>query len=693
VIEVLKEQFLGSKILKAAAAGVAALCALLVAPTFLGGERRPEKPAAIARADAARAKPIVPKSNTDGETEARANPKASDQDEPHQQEPEPQQEQISQEPTPMPAAVTELRRRRIVRGSTQMQTAPTVQQKTAETEEPSPSPDAEPAAVAGAPEIVETQPQSDPQRPASQSTLPVPPDEDAAKVIATFREAYEDQYASAKETGRYSALTARLETVLEETQDATQRYALLMEAEELGVNARDLGRAMGFLDKRIETYKVDPIPLRLALIKKFATQKKAAPTRELFDDSLRVASQAVDRDDFEVAQAAGQLALSTAKALDRVEKAKSAKQKPARGTVPAAGTNQTKDATEFLNNIRSQRKLFDAYEAAIERLAAEPDAEDANAVVGRYLCFTKRDWNKGLPSLAKGSDDQLRKLAQRELAVQASGDVSGALEAAGAWWDFMESKTADLTALELAAVKDHAGRQYAAQLERITDPTNRALAEKRAADVSSSGQKDGSSFAALIDGDNEGQQRANGKKSDLPVFTILPEPRGLSKEIYPLLPTAEEIKVISNHLTMPDNQIHEAIQAFSWRLQNQFAPDKWSDVDAKFIIALNDAIQLKLGKQAQQREWECARIASMWLLGSPDELEFVRRARTVPQNVLDDLNWYVTISGVKEWLLARSAQFPTDQDKAAALDHILQAGFRFRGITEFRAALQQQQQQ
>jgi serine/threonine protein kinase len=691
VMEVLKEQFLGSQILKAAAGGVVALCAIFVALPLVGVQRLPDKPRAITRADAAGAKKIPPKPNTASETEARVNPKPPDQDQPQQQEP--QEEQIAQEPTPMPAAVTEPRRPRIARGSKQMQMAQPVQEENAETGEPSSPLDAEPATVSAAPEIVEKQPQADLQRPAPQSILPVPPDEKVAKVIATFREAYEDQYASAKETGRYSALTGRLETVLDETQDPAQRYALLVEAEELGVTARDLGRAMGFLDKRIEAYEVDPALLRLALIKKFATQKKAQPTQELFDDSLRVASQAVDRDDFEVAQAAGQLAISTAKALDRVDKSKSAKQKPARGVVPAAGKNQTKDATEILNTIRSQKKLFDAYEAAIERLADEPDAEDANAVVGRYLCLTKRDWNKGLPSLAKGPDDQLRKLAQRELAVQASGDVSGALEAAGAWWDFMESKTADLTALELAAVKDHAGRQYAAQLEKITDPTNRALAEKRAADVSVNGQKDAPSFAALIDGDNEGQPTAGGKKSDLPVFAIVPEPRGLSKEIYPLLPTAEEIKVISNHLTLPDNQVYQAIQAFSWRLRNQFSPDKWSDVDAKFIIALNDAIQLKLGKEAYYREWECARIASMWLLGSPDELEFVRRARTVPQNVLDDVNSYVTMRGVKEWLLGRTAQFPTDKDKAAALDRILQAGFRFRGITEFRAALQQQQQQ
>jgi hypothetical protein len=394
-----------------------------------------------------------------------------------------------------------------------------------------------------------------------------------------------------------------------------------------------------------------------------------------------------------VALAAGQLALSTAKALDRVEKAKSAKQKPARGAVPAAGKNQTQDATEFLNNIRSQQKLFDAYKAAIERLAAEPDAEDANAVVGRHLCFTKRDWNKGLPSLAKGSDDQLRKLAQRELAVQASGDVSGALEAAGAWWDFMESKAADLTALELAAVKDHAGRQYAAQLERITDPTNRALAEKRAAEVSDGGPAAASSFASLADEDNDGRSPRRGKKAELAVFAIVPEPRGLSKELYPLLPTDEEIKVISNHLTLPDDQVYQAAQGFRRRLERHLPAAKWSDVDAKFIVALNDVLQGKLGQDDYRRKWERVRIASVWLLGSPDDLEFVRRARTIPTTMLEDLNYYVSKDAVKSWLLENTAQFPTDDDKAAALDRILQAGFQFRGITEFRAALQQQQQQ
>ncbi len=690
VIAVLKEQFLGSKILKAAAGGVAALCAVLVALTFIGGERQPQKPEAIAHTESAGGKNGSPQQEAANEAEPRAHPDSppDTQEPPEQKEPE----QIAEEPAPRPPVVAESRRPRIAQGSAQPQPTQPAQEKTPEAgqhAEASSPRDAEPATASAVPEVAGKQPQADVPRPAPQAKLPAPADEDVAKVIATFREAYEEQYSSAKETGRYSMLIGRLESVLEETRNPAQRYALLVEAEELGVNGKDLGRSMGFLDKRIEQYEVDPTPLRLALIKKFTTQKKTPPTQQLFDDSLLVASQAVDRDDFEVAQAAGQLASSTAKTLDRLEKAKNAKQRLARGAAAAAGKNLAKEATEVLKTVGSLKKFYDAYAAAIERLATEPDAEDAHGVVGRYLCFMKQDWNKGLPSLAKGPDDQLRKLAQRELAAQASGDVSGALDAAGAWWDFMHSEPAELALLELAAIKDHAARQYASLLGKITDPTNQALAEKRAADARTRGQ----SGATLQDAEREAQQTEGAKKSDSPVFAIVPEPRGLSKELYPLLPTNDEIKVITNHLTLPDNQVYQATQAFLGRLQNQFSPDKWSDVDAKFIISLNDAIHLRLGKQAYYREWECARVASMWLLGAPDDLEFVRRARTVPQNVLDDLNSYVTMRGVKEWLLANAAQFPTDNDKAAALDRILQAGFRFRGIVEFRTALQQQQQQ
>lgn len=691
VIEVLKEQFLGSKILKAVAAGVVALCVALVAPPFFGVERLPDKPRAITRADAAVAKKITPKPNTDSETEARANPKPPDQDQLQQQEPEPQQDQIAQEP----AGVTEPRRPRIARGSKQMQTTQPVQEKYAETGEPSSPPDAEPVTVSAAPEVVETKPQADLQRPAPQSSLPVPPDEDVAKVIATFREAYEDQYASAKENGKYSALTGRLETVLEETQDPAQRYALLVEAEELGVNARDLGRAMGFLDKRIEQYEVDPAPLRLALIKKFATQKKVQPTQQLFEDSLLVASQAVERDDFEVAQAAGQLAVGTAKTLDRLEKAASAKQRMGRGKPSSAsGTSQyAKEANAVIAAIRSQTKFFEAYKQAREQLASDPANQAANTTAGRYLCLIKQDWEAGLPALAKGTPGRLRELAERAAAVSASHDTKQGLELAGDWWTLAESNDADLEAMETAAIKQHASRSYAALLEKIEDPTDRALAEKRAGDELPTANRGQRTLADLAEREASRGGRPGKRSAKSPIFAVVPEPRGLSDEIYPLLPTAEELEVISNHLNVDSSAVEQARNGFLKRMYTLWDASKWTPTDAAFIIMVNDAFNARLNEATAytpkgslwgSRESAGAHLASYWILAAVDERDFVLRARAVPAAFLRDLDYRISDSEMKQWFRDKSPRYDSDREKAAALDFIIGSGLTFRGVLEIR---------
>jgi hypothetical protein len=56
--------------------------------------------------------------------------------------------------------------------------------------------------------------------------------------------------------------------------------------------------------------------------------------------------------------------------------------------------------------------------------------------VGKYLCFGKGDFARGLPLLAQGDDQQLRRLAERDLGQPQ--ETEDRLQLADAWWDLAE---------------------------------------------------------------------------------------------------------------------------------------------------------------------------------------------------------------------------------------------------------------
>jgi len=70
---------------------------------------------------------------------------------------------------------------------------------------------------------------------------------------------------------------------------------------------------------------------------------------------------------------------------------------------------------------------------AMQVLAADDSDPEANETVGRYDCFTRGDWDRGLPRLAKSGNAQLQAAARRDL----SGATTSAeqIGLADMWWE------------------------------------------------------------------------------------------------------------------------------------------------------------------------------------------------------------------------------------------------------------------
>src|SRR5438270_213707 len=76
--------------------------------------------------------------------------------------------------------------------------------------------------------------------------------------------------------------------------------------------------------------------------------------------------------------------------------------------------------------------LQEARDTTADRLREDTRDPKANLVMGRFQAFTKGNWEKGLPLLARGSDPALKALAKVELA--SPEDAQGQLALAEGWW-------------------------------------------------------------------------------------------------------------------------------------------------------------------------------------------------------------------------------------------------------------------
>jgi len=77
-------------------------------------------------------------------------------------------------------------------------------------------------------------------------------------------------------------------------------------------------------------------------------------------------------------------------------------------------------------------------EHAMATLKTSPTDPKACLIVGRYYCFRKNDWDKGLSLLAQGSDDVQKQLATTELTKPTDSEQQKKL--GDAWWEFAGSK-------------------------------------------------------------------------------------------------------------------------------------------------------------------------------------------------------------------------------------------------------------
>ena len=196
--------------------------------------------------------------------------------------------------------------------------------------------------------------------------------------------------------------------------DAALNYVLLDKARALAADEGGAKVAFHAVEELAKWFQVDAIELKLETLTDAA---KAPPSpqskQELVESAIELSEAAADLDRFAEAGRAVKLAAKAVCALKH--------------------THLTKQIAALRLEIEKLAKAHAAVKDSLAKLETDPNDAQANLAAGRYYCFDRDDWDRGLKHLAAGSDPALKRLAERERAKPDAADAQRSL--GDGWWD------------------------------------------------------------------------------------------------------------------------------------------------------------------------------------------------------------------------------------------------------------------
>ncbi len=226
-----------------------------------------------------------------------------------------------------------------------------------------------------------------------------PPAADAlGKAIVDVRSVFKSLYANKTLAGRKALTKKLLEDAQTLANDPVSRYAMLLEARDVSIEAGDVETAVMAIAAIEEHYEADPLALRLELVDGLS-KLIGVLTPDSAAAMVEVAAGLVDD-----ALLKEDLALAT-KLVGHAENALRRVGDPARSGMLRGQIGEQKEIIA----------LFKKADVMQTKLLEDPASQEALAFVGRYHCFIKKSFDKGLPLLAKSSDASTRSAAEIEL--------------------------------------------------------------------------------------------------------------------------------------------------------------------------------------------------------------------------------------------------------------------------------------
>jgi hypothetical protein len=284
--------------------------------------------------------------------------------------------------------------------------------------------------------------------------LPVPAPLDIAKADNTVKDVFKVEYTKTKFSERAAFALKLLQQAAESKGDPAAQYALLREARDIAAKVADAATALKAAAELAETFRINRSEAYLPAVDSLVASS-ASPT------AIKATTEALQ------ALAEDLVAIGEWDAAIKVLNGAEAAAK--KGTLV---TLSTAIRTRFkqVEAIKAEAAKIDAHRFT---LRDNPEEPVANAAVGRFLCFVTKDWDAGVPLLAKGDDAMLKDAASKDLKAGKGTDVDQ-LTAGDSWYDL--AATAD--AAIKPAIQSRALHWYSQAVSTLTG-LSKAKAEAR----------------------------------------------------------------------------------------------------------------------------------------------------------------------------------------------------------------------
>ena len=174
-----------------------------------------------------------------------------------------------------------------------------------------------------------------------------------------------------------------------------------------------------------EQFAVDDVEMKTNVLATFSKRAKSpADHKAIGDQAAGLIDGAIAHDNIDLAVKLCELALPEARA--------------------SRDADLLREVNARIEQCKVLGKAYREMKEAAAVLDKTPDDPQANLTVGKYYCFQKGDWEKGLPMLALGQDETLKAVAAQEIAGPAKPDDQ--MKVGDAWWDLAEKEHGQLQA-------------------------------------------------------------------------------------------------------------------------------------------------------------------------------------------------------------------------------------------------------
>ena len=248
----------------------------------------------------------------------------------------------------------------------------------------------------------------------------VPSKTDLKKSIGAIRAVLKNEYADNSPEGRKKLLATLQEIANEAAEANLDRYALLSECIAGAAYFGAVDEGWYACDQIEATYDVKSLP-HIDFIKGITATLNQQSASSLYERGIEKISQLIDQNQFDEAQ---DLTKALESSIQRLLPAK------------------REELYQLSKQAKSLKRAFKKIQDDLETLEIDPQNAVANTEVGMFYCEEKRDFERGLPYLAKSSSRKIQELAKLEMQLS-KPSAEQQLAVANRWWDLGSDEKLD----------------------------------------------------------------------------------------------------------------------------------------------------------------------------------------------------------------------------------------------------------